>query len=373
MGQGWALDIMVAKELPDSFEGWVERARATLDEERFRYITSGAGRGETVGTNIESFKKWKIVPRVLRDVRNRTSSTTILGTRVSAPILLAPVRGLGYIHRDGDIGAARAAARLEIPLIVSSFASTTLEKIAESMGTEPRWFQLYPGNDKEIMANLLRRAEATGYSAVVVTVDKPDDYPKYSGPRGHEHDRHGYELYFSDPTFRKKFDGAPEEKFEEAWRYWKEIRLAPGFPPEDLRHLATLTRLPIVVKGVLNPKDAELARDNGAAGVVVSNHGGRSLDGEIASLDALVGVRNAVGEEFPILLDSGVHSGTDILKAVALGANAVLVGKAYLLALGVAGEEGVTKVLAQLIREFASAMAVCGATTVKEIDRSMVQ
>ena len=364
---------MVGKELPDSFEGWVERARTTMDEERFRYIFAGAGRDETIVSNIESFKRWKLVPRVLKDVSRRTNSTAILGTKAAAPILLAPVKGLGYVHREGDIGVARVAAELGIPLVVSSFATVPVEMIGESMGSGPRWFQLYPGKDEEIMASLLHRAEVSGCSAVVVTVDKPDDYPKYSGPKGHEHDKHGYEVYFSDPVFRRKFGGAPEEKFEAAWRFWKEIRLAAGLPAENLKRLTSITKLPIVVKGVLDPRDAQLAIESGAAGVVVSNHGGRSLDGEIASLDALVEVRKAVGPGFPILLDSGVHSGTDVLKALALGANAVLIGKAYLLGLGVAGQEGVRRVLTQMVREFDSAMAVCGATTVNDIDRSMVR
>jgi len=373
MGQRLAPVSMVGKELPDSYEGWVERARATMDEEKFRYIFAGAGRGETVGTNVEAFKKWKLVPRVLRDVRTRTGSTAIIGTSAAAPILLAPVKGLGYIYRDGDAGVARVAAELKIPLIVSSFATVPIEKMGELMGSGARWFQLYPGKDEEIMSSLLHRAEASGCSAVVVTVDKPDDYPKYSGPTGHEHDKHGYEIYFSDPVFRRKFGGAPEEKFEAAWRFWKEIRLAAGLAPESLKRLTALTKLPIVVKGVLDPRDAELAIESGVAGIVVSNHGGRSLDGEIASLDALVEVRKAVGPGFPILLDSGVHSGTDVVKALALGANAVLIGKAYLLGLGVAGQEGVRKVLTQMIREFDSAMAVCGATTVSDIDRSMIR
>lgn len=365
--------VVVGKEFPDSYEGWVERARSTMDEERFRYISSGAGQEETISNNEESFRRWKIIPRTLRDVSNRSTSTVILGTKASAPILPAPVRGLNYVHPDGDLGVAKVAAEIGIPLIVSSFATTPLERIAEIMGSGPRWFQLYPGKDEEIMTSLLHRAEASGYSAVVVTVDKPDDYPKYKGPRGHEHDKHGYETYFSDPVFRKKFGGVPEKEFDAAWRFWKEIRLAAGLSPENLRHLTKLTKLPIVVKGILNPKDAELAVENGAAGIVVSNHGGRSLDGEIASLDALVEVRKALGPELPILLDSGVQSGADVVKALALGANAVLIGKAYLFALGVAGKDGVRHLFTRMIKELDSAMAVCGAVTVGEIDRAMVR
>jgi lactate 2-monooxygenase len=363
---------MVGKELPESYEGLEKLARDTLNEERFRYIAAGAGYDETISANLEAFRKWKIVPRVLRDVGKRSSAVTILGTVASAPLLLAPVRALGYIHRDGEIGVARAAADLGVPFVVSTFATTPIEKIAQAMGSAPKWFQLYPGKDGEIMKSLVHRAEASGYSAIVVTVDKADNYPQYSGPREHEYDRTGYEVYFSDPVFGAKFGGRPEKQFEEAFKLWKEIRLGPGLSLDDLHTLTKQTKLPIILKGILHPRDAELAVENGAAGVIVSNHGGRSLDGEVASLDALIEVRKAVGKEFPVLLDSGVRSGTDMVKALALGANAVLIGKAYLFGLGVAGELGVRKVLRRLVREFDSAMGLCGALTVGDIDRSVV-
>ncbi|MDA4123975.1 MAG: alpha-hydroxy-acid oxidizing protein [Thaumarchaeota archaeon] len=363
---------MVGKELPVSYEGWEELARKTLNEERFRYIAAGTGYDETISANLEAFRKWKIVPRVLRDVGNRSSAVTLLGTIASAPLLLAPVRALGYIHHDGDMGVARAAADLGVPLVVSTFATTPIEKIAEAMGNASRWFQLYPGTDPEIMKSLVHRAEVSGYSAIVVTVDKADNYPQYSGPRGHEYDLTGYEVYFSDPVFGAKFGGRPERQFEEALKLWKEVRLGPGLSLDDLLMLTKQTRLPVIPKGILDARDAALAVENGAAGIIVSNHGGRSLDGEVASLDALLEVRKVVGKEFPVLLDSGVRSGTDMVKALALGANAVLVGKAYLFGLGVAGELGVRKVLRRLIREFDSAMGLCGALTVGDIDRSAV-
>jgi lactate 2-monooxygenase len=363
---------MVGRDLPDYYEDWVERARETMDEERLRYILSGAGYEETTKANVEAFRRWKIIPRVFRNVGNRSSSVNVLGTSASAPFFLAPVRGLGYIHRDGDIMVARVAAELGIPLVVSTFATTPIESIAQVMGSKPKWFQLYPGKDKEITKSILGRAEASGYSAIVVTLDKADSYPHYKGAKGHEHDRQGFEVYFSDPVFRAKFGGAPEKQFTEAMTLWKEIRLGPGFSLDDFLLLTKETKLPVIAKGILHPKDAELAVENGAAGVIVSNHGGRSLDGELASLDALVEIRHTVKAEFPVLLDSGVRSGTDILKALALGANAVLVGKAYLLGLGAAGEAGVRRVLLRLIKELDSAMAVCGAMTVADIDRSMV-
>jgi lactate 2-monooxygenase len=188
----------------------------------------------------------------------------------------------------------------------------------------------------------------------------------------HEYDRFGYELYFSDPVFRAKFGGEPEKHFNEAIKLWKEIRLGPGLSLEELHLLTKQTKLPVIPKGILHPRDAVLAIENGAAGIIVSNHGGRTLDGEVASLDALVEVRKVLGEEYPVLLDSGVRSGADIVKALALGANAVLIGKAYLYAFGVAGELGVRKVLSRLVKEFDSALSICGAASVDEIDRGMV-
>jgi len=211
------------------------------------------------------------------------------------------------------------------------------------------------------MRSLVQRAEASGYTAVVVTIDKADNYPHYDGPRGHEFERHGYESYFSDPAFRAKFGGQPEKQFDAAWRLWKDIRLAQGLSLSELGTIVKQTKLPVVVKGILNPEDARLAEEQGAAGVVVSNHGGRSLDGVVPALDALPAVRKAVRPGFTVLLDSGIRSGTDIVKALALGADAAMVGKAYALALGAAGEEGVRKALGGLVGEFEAAMALCGA------------
>jgi len=364
---------VASKESADSYEVWEREARASLDDARFRYIMSSAGHGETARANLEAFRKWRLVPRVLRDVGKRSTAITLLGATASAPLFLSPARGLGYVRRDGDAAVARVAAELSIPLVVSTFATASIEKTAQAMGNGPRWFQLYPGKDEKIMLSLVQRAEASGYSAIVVTVDKADSYPHYDGPRGHEYDRHGFEVYFSDPVFRARLGGAPEERFEAALKLWKEIRLAPGFPLSGLDNITTQTKLPVIVKGILNPEDARLAADHGASGVVVSNHGGRSLDGEVASLDALIEIRNVVKEDFPLLLDGGIRSGTDIMKALALGADAVMIGKAYLLGLGAAGEQGVRRVLNGLITEFDAAMGLCGALAVDEIDRSMVK
>jgi len=363
---------MVGKDLPDSFEGMERMAQAEMDDERFRYISTGSGYDETVRANVEAFRRWKLIPRVLRDVERRSSAVTIFGRVASVPILLAPVRALGYIHRDGEIGVARAAAEAGIPFVLSTFATVSIEKVALAMGPAGGWFQLYPGKDKEILRSLVNRAEASGYSAIVVTVDKADNYPQYSGPREHKYDRYGYDVYFSDPVFRAKFGGAPEKHLEEAMNLWKDIRLGAGFSLEDLHMLTKQTKLPVIPKGILHPRDAELARENGAAGIIVSNHGGRSLDGEVASLDALVDVRKVVGPDYPVLLDSGIRSGVDIVKALALGANAVLIGRAYLYGFGMAGEQGVRKVLRRLVKELDEAMSICGALSVSDLDRSMV-
>jgi lactate 2-monooxygenase len=363
---------MNGKDLPGSYEAWERLARANLNEERFRYIATGSGYDETANANLEAFRKWRIVPRVLRNVEKQSSAVTVFRTEASSPFLVAPARALGYIHRDGDVGVARAAAEYGIPFILSSFATASIETVAQAMGSASRWFQLYPGKDEEIVNSLVSRAEASGYSAIVVTVDKSDHYPQHSGPKELEYDRHGLEVYFSDPVFRGKFGGSPEKHFAEAFKLWKDIRLAQGISIEELQSLCKKTKLPVIPKGILHPRDAELAFDNGAAGIIVSNHGGRSLDGEVASLDALIEVRKAVGETLPVLLDGGVRSGTDIVKALALGADAVLIGRAYLFALGVAGEQGVRKVLRGLIKEFDSAMSICGALKPEDLDKSIV-
>jgi len=363
---------LAGKDLPGSYDEWVTAARAALDGERYSYVTSAAGGGQTANGNLEAFKRWKLVPRVLRDVSNRSTALTLLGIKASAPLFFSPIRGLDYIRHGGDISVARVAADLGIPFVISSFATVPLEKVAEVMGSAPRWFQLYPGKDKEIMKSLVHRAETSGYTAVVVTVDKAENYPHYDAPKGHEFERHGFELYFSDPVFRARFEGAPERKFEAAYKYWKDVRLAPGLPLTELRMIIEETRLPVLVKGILSSEDAVLAVKEGAAGLVVSNHGGRALEGEVASLDALLEVRKVLKPDFPVLLDSGVRSGTDMLKALALGADAVMIGKAYALALGVMGEEGVRRATKGLIAEFDAAMALCGATNLAEIGRTMV-
>jgi len=362
----------LAKDLPQSYEGWEAYARSSIDDERYRYIAGGAGYDEGGRANVESFRKWRLVPRVLRDVKERDSSTSLFGGTAAAPILLAPVRGLGYVRREGDFAAAKVAAELRVPLIVSTFATAPIESIAQTMGNGLRWFQLYPGKDPEIMKSLVRRAETSGYSALVVTVDKADNYPHYQGPRGYDFEKYGTEVYYSDPVFRSKLGGDPESRRDAAFRLWKEIRLAPGISADELSLILTWSKLPVLVKGILHPDDARLAEDLGAAGIVVSNHGGRSLDGDVGSLDALVSVRETVGRDFPVFVDGGVRSGADIMKALALGANGVLVGKAYLYGLGAAGEEGLRSVLRGLIGEFESAMRICGATKVGNIERSMV-
>jgi isopentenyl diphosphate isomerase/L-lactate dehydrogenase-like FMN-dependent dehydrogenase len=363
---------LASRNLPQSFEEWEILARSTIDEERFRFIAGGAGSDEGGRANVESFRKWRVVPRILRNVEKRDNSVSVFGHTASAPIMLAPVRALGYLHREGDFAVARVAAELGLPLVVSTFATAPIENIANAMDAGQRWFQLYPGKDKEIMRSLVHRAEASGYSALVITVDKAGNYPHYQGPRGHDFEKYGAEVYFSDPVFKAKYGSELGRRADEAMKIWKDIRLAPGITADEFRLVASWTKLPVIVKGVLHPDDARLAAELGAAGVIVSNHGGRSLDGEVGSLDALLEVRRSVGKDFPVFLDGGVRSGTDVLKALTLGANAVLIGKAYVLGLAAAGEQGVRKVLRDMISEFDSAMAICGARRVGDIDRSMI-
>jgi isopentenyl diphosphate isomerase/L-lactate dehydrogenase-like FMN-dependent dehydrogenase len=343
-----------------------------LDVDQFSYIYDGAGNEDTVIENRESFQRWRIVPRVLRAVAERKLSVNLLGKELAAPFILAPVRGQAYLFREGELATARAASSGKIPFILSNYASATIEKVAEVMGNSERWFQLYPCADYELMVSFLRRAEHSGYGAIVVTVDKMADYSQYHRPKKSTLYKYGYDVFFSDPIFRSKLRRAPEVDQEAAIKLWHDLRDNSKFSWETIRSLRGETKLPILLKGILHPDDAQLALDYGVGAIIVSNHGGRSMDGEIATLDALPKIGQAVGDRIPLLIDGGIRSGTDVIKALALGAKAVVIGKAYLYALAVAGEEGVRRVINQLTREIDEALAICGCSSVREVNASIV-
>ena len=292
--------IYVAGESPWPIapEEWKARAAETLEPGPFDYIAGGAGSESTIRANLEAFERRRLRPRMLRGNRVRDLSVTLLGTSSPAPFLLAPVGVLSIAHEDGELAVARASAATEVPLILSSAASHSIEEVAEAMGDAARWFQLYWVNDREVAASLVGRAEAAGYGAVVVTVDTPmlgwrerdlskAYLPFLSGE--------GCAQFFTDPVFRSRLERPPEEDTLAA-----AAAMLATFPNldltwDDLDWLRGQTDLPLLVKGVLAGEDAVLAFEHGADGVVVSNHGGRQVDGSVATLDALVEVRAAVG------------------------------------------------------------------------------
>jgi isopentenyl diphosphate isomerase/L-lactate dehydrogenase-like FMN-dependent dehydrogenase len=360
---------------PISPDEWEARAAAALDPGPFDYIAGGAGSESTMRANREAFERRRLRPRMLRGNRERDLSAEVLGTRSAAPFLLAPVGVLSIAHVDGELAVARASAASGVPLILSSAASHSIEEIADAMGDAPRWFQLYWVNDREIAASFVRRAEDAGYSAIVVTLDTPvlgwrerdlrNAYlPFITGE--------GCAQFFSDPVFRSRLERPPEEDMLGA-----AAAMLATFPNldltwEDLDWLRGLTDLPLVVKGVLTAEDARLALEHGADGISVSNHGGRQVDGAVAALDALVEVRKAVGPEVCVLMDGGIRRGADVLKALALGADAVLLGRPYAYGLAVGGQQGVETVVNQLLADTDLTLALVGGTSATALDDTWI-
>jgi isopentenyl diphosphate isomerase/L-lactate dehydrogenase-like FMN-dependent dehydrogenase len=352
-------------------------ARESLDERAGAYVFGGAGTEDTMRANLEAFRRWRIVPRVLRqDLSIRDLSVELLDTRMPAPVLLAPVGVQTLLHEEGELGSARAAAAVGLPLIVSTASATPLEEIAEANGDGPRWYQLYWPNDDELAASLVRRAEAAGYSAIVLTVD---NYLPGWKPRDLQHaylpalEGVGIAQFLSDPVFRSGLEKSPEEDLGAAVGRFLGVFANPGLTWERLEWLRGATTLPIVLKGILHPDDAREARERGVDGIVVSNHGGRQIDGAIASLDALPPILDAAGDGLAVLLDSGIRSGADVFKALALGADAVLVGRPYLWGLALDGQRGVETVLRGLLAELDLTMALSGFTRTDEIDAGVLR
>jgi lactate 2-monooxygenase len=360
---------------PIAPEEWEARAAEKLDSGPFDYIAGGAGTEATMRANLEAFERRRLRPRMLTGNRERDISVDVLGTHSPAPFLLAPIGVLSIAHAEGELAVARAAAATGVPMVLSSAASHSLEEVAEAMGEAPRWFQLYWVNDREVAVSLVRRAEAAGYAALVVTLDtltlgwRPRDLrnaylPFVTGE--------GCAQFFSDPVFRSRLDRPPEEDILAA-----AVAMLATFPNlgltwDDLAWLRGETRLPLLVKGVLTGEDAVRARDCGVDGIVVSNHGGRQVDGAVAALDAFVEVREALGPEPVVLMDGGIRRGADVLKALALGADAVLLGRPYAYALAVGGQEGVEAAIRHLIADTDLTLALVGGKRARELDSSWI-
>ncbi|WP_328472162.1 lactate 2-monooxygenase [Actinoplanes sp. NBC_00393] len=392
--------------VPTDFDELERRARKASSATAWAYVAGGAGLGRTMRNNREAFDRWAIVPRMLRGAAERDLSRDVLGTRLPAPILLAPVGAGQLIAPDADLHTARAAAATGIPYVYTNQGGTPMEQTAAAMGDAPRWFQLYWSTDEDLVDSLIQRAEAINAGALVITLDttvlgwRPQDLNLGSLPfaRGL-----GIAQYTSDPRFQELAAGRKLEKPAEVTlaavrSLISMVRNHPGKFLDNLRsgrqrasvetfldiysnprlsweHIATVkdrTRLPVVLKGILHPDDARRAFDLGVDAVVVSNHGGRQVDSSIATLDALVQVREAVGPDRTVLMDSGIRSGADVFTALALGADAVLLGRPYMYGLALAGQRGIEEVIANIIAELDLTMALTGVTDLAGITRELL-
>ncbi len=385
---------------PDDLE---KSAQAKLPVDAFAYIAGGAGLERTMAANRQAFDHWQIVPRVLNDVSRRDSSIELLGHTIPAPILTAPIGVLEMAHREADHALARAAAAESVPMIISNQASFPMETIAEHLGHTPRLFQLYWGMSDELMLSLVDRAEACQCSAIVITVDttllgwrtRDLDLGYLPFLRGK-----GIAQYTHDPVFQKQIDNplsassgrrritlttlavlwqllrAYPDRSVANLRSGKPLRAAnhftatysrPSLTWDNLALLTAHTRLPVFLKGILHPDDARKALDYGIQGLIVSNHGGRQVDGAIGALDALPAIIRAVEGQVPVLFDSGVRTGADVFKALALGARAVCIGRPYVYGLALAGEAGVRAVLRNMKADFDLTMGLAGCKSISEI------
>lgn len=348
-------------------------ARERMEPGPFGYVVGGAGSGATVRANREAFDRWRIVPRMLSDATNRDLSTTVLGTAMPAPVLLAPVGVQSIMHKDGELATARAAAELGITMVLSNAASHTIEEVAESNVDGSRWFQLYWPNDNDVTISILQRAKAAGYTALVVTLDtwtlawRTRDLDQAYLPflRGI-----GCAIPFSDPAFRARLEKTPEEDPTSAILGWVPMFTGTDKRWDQLPFLREHWDGPIVLKGIQHPDDARKACDAGMDGIVVSNHGGRQVDGAIAALDALPEIVAAVGDRLEVLFDSGIRTGADIVKALALGARAVLIGRPYAYGLALAGQDGVRHVMRGLLADLDLTMALSGHRTVSNLTQN---
>jgi len=373
-----------------------QRAREAMSAEAFAYIAGGAGTGSTMRSNRAAFERHRIVPRMLRDVAVRDTSVELFGRRLPSPFLLAPIGVAEMAHRDADLATARAARAEGIPMVFSSQASVPMEDCARALGDSPRWFQLYWSKSDELVESFVGRAEACGCEAIVVTLDTT-----LLGWRTRDLDlgwlpflrAMGIGQYTSDPVFQRlvaEAKAAPADPdaprprptpaalrtllallrrrvSRESVQRFVDIYSRPSLSWDDLPFLRERTKLPILLKGICHSDDARRALDAGVDGLIVSNHGGRQVDGAIATLDALPDVVDAVDGRVPVLLDSGIRGGADVFKALALGARAVLLGRPYIYALAIAGEDGVRQVLRDLQADFDLTMGLAGCSSVSEI------
>ena len=364
---------------PMTYDQLEEQTRQKLSPEAFGYVAGGAGGEETMRANRAAIERWQIVPRMLRNVGERDTRVSLLGATMPAPLMLAPIGVQSIVHPDAEVAVARAAASLGVPFILSTASSKTMEEVAQAAdaaGKSPRWYQLYCGRDPELTASFLARAERAGYSAIVVTLDTPllswrerdIAYAYLPFLQGE-----GIANYVSDPVFRASLPQPPEENPQAAVMRFVQVFSNPTLTWDDITFLREHTKLPLLLKGILHPDDARRALDAGAAGIIVSNHGGRQVDGAIPALDALPGIVAAVAGRAPVLFDSGVRRGADIFRAVALGAQATLLGRPYMWGLALGGEAGVRDVILNTLADFDLTLALSGHTSCAQLSPDVLR
>ena len=353
-----------------------DAAREVLDAKPFWYVAGSAGSGATARANRAAFDRWRIVPRMLTGATQRDLTTTVLGSQLSAPIITSPIGVQSIVHPDAELAAARVAKELGIGMALSTVSSVVLEDVAKENGDGVRWFQLYWPHDDAVCISVLERARTAGFTTLLVTLDtwllgwRPHDLdaaylPFLSGV--------GLANYFTDPAFCALLEKTPDEDVRAAVAQWLPIFTGRDHTWDDLAFLREHWDGPIVLKGVQHPDDARRAADAGMAGVLVSNHGGRQVDGAIGALEALPGIADAVGDHIEVLFDSGIRTGSDIVKALALGARAVLVGRPWVYGLGLGGTDGVRHVLRSLLADLDLSLALSGNHSTSTLTRDSLQ
>ncbi len=387
-----------------------EKAKKAMNPQAFGYIEGGAGNESTMRSNRSDFDRWKIIPRMLKDVSSRDTSIELFGHHLPSPFLLSPVGVLEMVHPKADLAVGKAAASMGVPMIFSNQASVPMEKVSAAMANQPRWFQLYWSKSNALVKSLVQRAEKCGCTAIVVTLDTT-----LLGWRTRDLDLaylpflqgKGIAQYTSDPVFldmlnqptveegistkppitfttissifslAKTYPGGFINNLTsgiplKAVRQFINIYSRPSLQWEDLAFLRSCTKLPIILKGILHPSDAQKALDYGVDGIMVSNHGGRQVDGSISTIAALPSIMDVVKDQVPVLLDSGIRGGADIFKAIALGAKAVGIGRLFVYGLTIDGEEGVKQVIRNLMADFELTMGLSGCKTISEINRDCI-
>jgi lactate 2-monooxygenase len=359
-----------------------KQAKEAMSATSYCYVAGGAGERATMDANRLAFRQWKLVPRMLRPTTHRDLRVELFGTTYDTPILIAPVGVQQIFHEDKEVGVASIAPSIGVPYILSTASTSTIEEVAAASGPDgQRWFQLYWPQDDEITISLLTRAKNAGFKVLIVTLDtwtlawRPWDLdhayvPFFKGT--------GNAIGFSDPVFRRKFKEKHHIEVEDNIVLASEEWVTTCFSgaAHSWEHLEVIRKNwdgPVLLKGIQHPDDAVKAVECGIDGVVVSNHGGRQLDGAVGSLDMLPEIVEAVGSRCTVLFDSGVRTGVDVIKALCLGAKAVLVGRPWVYGLGIAGKQGAKDALRGLLADLDQSMGLSGIRSIGDCDRSMIR